>query len=285
MLRCGIARVKTRTAWRGPATGQIHRMRVRSLPPEPMPPDDKPLTVGPKPVAPRRRRRWLGPFLIGSALLHLLAALFFVLFPHLGQPDLDISQAASPAEMAFELQPSGETVASMPTAPDANDLPPAPPPPQAPAAPAPEPAPPPPDPAPAPPPPKPAPEITEPPPPIPPPPAPPPPPPVESFQPSTPPPPPPPPPPRPTQPQPRASSPPVQRPQPPAPRQQAAPRPPANGDFFMPPTTRPSQRAQGGLRGPLDTSIGPVERYTSAPPRRNSTDRNSEIQVNGAQHV
>ena len=93
-------------------------MRVRSLPPEPTPPDVKPLAGEKKPIpSARRRLRWLWPFLIGSALLHLLAALFFVLLPNLGQVDLDKSQATSPAEMAFELQPSGETVASMPTAP------------------------------------------------------------------------------------------------------------------------------------------------------------------------
>lgn len=269
-------------------------MRVRSLLPEPTPPDVKPLAGDKKPIpSARRRLRWLWPFLIGSALLHLLAALFFVLLPNLGQVDLDKSQATSPAEMAFELQPSGKTVASMPTAPEANNAPPAPPPPQAPAQPpaepAPEPAPP--QPLPVPVPPEPAPPVVEPPPPLPPKPPPPPPtapqppPPAATFEPSTPPPPPPAPAPLPPQAPavPRPSPPTTQRALQPTPRQQAAPRPPTNGDFFIPPTKRPSQRAQGALRGPLDTSIGPVEKYASAPPRRNSNDRDSEIQVNGAE--
>jgi protein TonB len=70
---------------------------------------------------------------------------------------------------------------------------------------------------------------------------------------------------------------------PPVLRQQAAPRPPANGDFFVPPTSRPSQRAQGARRGPLDLSIGPTEQYAGGPPQRNRSDNNSDIQVNGAE--
>jgi TonB family protein len=226
-----------------------------------MPPNAKPLKIEPKAAAPERRRRWLVPFLIGSAVLHLLAALFFVLLQNLGQPDPDTSQATSPTEMAFELQPTGETVAPAPIAPEANDAPPAPPPEAPPAQ---KPA----EPALEPPLPEPAPPVAQPPPPA-------------TFEPSIPPPPPPSPPapapPRPLPaPIPRASPPPQTR-------QQAAPRPPANGDFFTPPTLRPSQRPQGALSGPLGPSIGPVEKYTAAPPRRNPNDRNSEIQVNGAE--
>ncbi len=64
------------------------------------------------------------------------------------------------------------------------------------------------------------------------------------------------------------SAPPNPRPQPP----RSADR--GNGDYFIPPTSR--GRA-------IDQSIGPAQRYTMDAPRYNPRDRNSDIQVSGAQ--
>ena len=236
-------------------------MRVRTPPQEPNLPDAKLIRAEPKFAARRRgTRRWLVPFLIASALVHMAALLVLLFSPSGSDLSLDEGKAASPTEMAFELQPAPETVMPAPSAPDASGEPPSQPPSQeappqlTPPAPPTQQAPPtPPEPEPAPPP---APSATlEPPPP-----------PAAAVD--SPPP----------RPPPRPAAPPA-----PAPKQQAAPRPPANGDFFIPQTPRPGQRAQGARRGPLDLSIGPTETYAGAPPQRNRNDNNSDIQVNGAE--
>ncbi len=97
----------------------------------------------------------------------------------------------------------------------------------------------------------------------------------------------------PPEPLPLPPSPPVPRPTPSQPRPaQPRPTPPRfpklfsnNGDYFSPrptPSPRPGQprRGQGG---PINLAIGPVEQYTADAPRRNANDRDSDIQVTGAQ--
>lgn len=281
-------------------------MRARSSDPEPAGPADPGLVAVAPPRGRRTIRRWLVPFMVISALVHLLGLVVVVLWPR-DEGASAPNRAGSPSEVSIELA-QNETQARDASgaegmAPQA--APPTPPPAQPPlpepeptplpeAAPTPLPEPAPTPPAPAPPPTPPAPPLPEPPPPsfAPPPPPPmpepsvvempappqPSPPPAVRFESRPAPPPfrmpelPPPPEPAPVRPQPRAPAPPDRR--------QTDNR--TFADLLR--TSPLAQPAPRGRRGnALDLSMGPAENYASGPPRRNANDQNLDIQVLGAE--
>lgn len=177
--------------------------------------------------------------------------------------------------------PPQEVQPPQPTPPPEPPPPPEPEPKPAPEVPPPEPTPPAPEPAPAPPP---AQEVepTPPPPPEPPKPEP------EPPKPERPPPEPPKPPPPAPKPPPPAPKPPPPAPKPPPPRPASPPaqaqQAPKFGDyFFIPPAPSGRGSRSGRSGGPIDLSLGPVDRFNSTPPRRNPNDATSDIQVSGAQ--
>lgn len=90
---------------------------------------------------------------------------------------------------------------------------------------------------------------------------------------------------QPLAPKPLPPKPPAPRPPPrPTPKPAPAPSAPKFGDyFFIPPAPSSRQSRNGRTGGPIDLSLGPVDHYTQAPPRRNANDSTSDIQVTGAQ--